>query len=98
MALYESEKRTIKDKDRHSGKIISLLLKQKYFIWWRLKIAGRQLDTPHRCAQHAFARWREVYAGVLVFGHQFPALRQLVLPIYSGLGLLDPPEPYQLHP
>lgn len=37
-------------------------------------------------------------AGVLVFSRQFPALRQLVLPIYSSLGLLDPPEPYQLHP
>jgi MFS family permease len=33
-------------------------------------------------------------AGSLIFGRQLPALRQLVLPIYCRLGLLDPPEPY----
>ncbi len=35
--------------------------------------------------------------GSLIFGRQLPALRQLVLPIYSRLGLLDPPEPYPPH-
>lgn len=34
-------------------------------------------------------------AGSLIFGRQLPALRQLVLPIYARLGLLDSPEPYQ---
>lgn len=37
-------------------------------------------------------------AGALFFGRQLPALRQLVLPIYSRLGLLDPPQPCQPHP
>lgn len=34
----------------------------------------------------------------LFFSRQLPALRQLVLPIYQRLGLLNQPHPYQPHP
>lgn len=37
-------------------------------------------------------------AGSLFFGRQLPALRQLVIPIYSRLGILQSPHPYQPHP
>lgn len=37
-------------------------------------------------------------AGSLFFGRQLPALRQLVIPIYARLGILQSPHPYQPHP
>ncbi|MGG6265811.1 MFS transporter [Leptolyngbya sp. AN03gr2] len=37
-------------------------------------------------------------AGSLSFGQQLPALRQLVIPIYARLGILQSPHPYQPHP
>lgn len=37
-------------------------------------------------------------AGSLFFGRQLPALRQLVIPIYTRLGILQSPHPYQPHP
>lgn len=36
--------------------------------------------------------------GSLVFSRQLPALREFVIPIYSRLGLLNQPHPYQPHP
>lgn len=36
-------------------------------------------------------------AGSLFFGQQLPALRQLVIPIYTRLGILQSPHPYQPH-
>ncbi|BAU09846.1 major facilitator superfamily MFS_1 [Leptolyngbya sp. NIES-3755] len=37
-------------------------------------------------------------AASLFFGQQLPALRQLVIPIYVRLGILQSPHPYQPHP
>ncbi len=37
-------------------------------------------------------------AGSFVFGQQLPALRQIVIPIYTRLGILQSPHPYQPHP
>ncbi|MBE9009579.1 MFS transporter [Pseudanabaenaceae cyanobacterium LEGE 13415] len=37
-------------------------------------------------------------AGSFFFGQQLPALRQLVIPIYARLGILQSPHPYQPHP
>jgi MFS family permease len=37
-------------------------------------------------------------AASLFFSRQLPALRQLVLPIYQRLGILNQPHPYQPHP
>lgn len=37
-------------------------------------------------------------AGSLFFGQKLPALRQIVIPIYTRLGILQSPHPYQPHP
>ncbi|MBW4528491.1 MAG: MFS transporter [Phormidium tanganyikae FI6-MK23] len=37
-------------------------------------------------------------AGSLFFGQQLPALRQIVIPIYTRLGIMQAPHPYQPHP
>ena len=37
-------------------------------------------------------------AGSVLFGQQLPALRQIVIPIYARLGILQSPHPYQPHP
>lgn len=37
-------------------------------------------------------------AGSLYFGQQLPALRKIVIPIYTRLGIMQSPHPYQPHP
>jgi len=37
-------------------------------------------------------------AGSLYFGQQLPTLRQIVIPIYTRLGIMQSPHPYQPHP
>lgn len=88
---------TIVDEDKR-GRVMSLYaLAFTSMVTFGNLLAGslaNQIGAPNTLAIGGVI----CIAGSLFFGQQLPALRQLVIPIYARLGILQSPHPYQPHP